>query len=67
MKAKYIYFFIYGPGAEILAISTSDDSTNLIPKLQRKKYSYLGTWTTNQKSKVTLLFLTLKVEENKSL
>ena len=36
-KAKCPYFFIFGLGAEILKISSSDDSSNLIPQASNKE------------------------------
>ena len=36
-----------------------------LPELQKMKWPYLGSWTTNKKSKDTLLSQTLKVEEKK--
>ena len=58
-------FFIYGPGAKILAFSNLTISRTSLPKLQKIKWPYLGSWATNQKTKDTFFSSTFKVRENK--
>ena len=64
-KAKYPYFFIFGPEAEIWAICSSDDRSNLAPELQKKKWPYLASWATNRKTKDTFFSSTFEVGESK--
>ena len=60
-------FWIYGPGAEILAFShlTMTISRTLLPKLQKIKWPYLGSWATNKKTKDTFFSSTFKDWESK--
>ena len=64
-KQSILSFFIYGPGAKILAFSHLTISHTLLPKLQKIKWPYLGSWATDQKTNDTFFSSTFKVWESK--